>query len=167
MSRSWRGVLLLAVGVLFVVGLLGRIAMADDAASSDQTTSSEATPGRADESAPQPVNSTVRREKLDGTLAAIADSAVIAGDEAALAAAQAGGLTTSGGAIRVLVESTSLDLTAAKAAIIAAGGTVEAEYADTIQAPCRRLAWTPSQPAPMCATCARRTAPDAAPGRGR
>ena len=169
MGRGWRGVVLLTTGGLLVVGVLGGIAMADDATSADQTTSPEATPGRADEPAPPPVNAPVRREKLDGTLAAIADAAVTTGDEAALTAAQAGGLTTSGGAIRVLVESANPDLTAAKAAIMAAGGTVEAEYADTIQAlmPPGSLDTLAVSPDVRYVRAPAGRTPDAAPGRGR
>ena len=165
MREGWRSIALLTAGVLIVVGLLGGSAMADDAASTDQATS----PGRADESARPPGTSTVRREKLDGALAAIADSAVASGDEAALAAAQAGGLTTSGGAIRVLVESANPDLTAAKAAIVAAGGTVEAEYADTIQAlmPPSGLDALAASPDVRYVRAPAGRAPDAAPGRGR
>jgi hypothetical protein len=131
---GWRGTALLAAGALLVLGLLGGIAMADDALPLDQATSPDSTPGRADEAAPPYVKSVVRREKLDGALAAIAEAAVTSGDEAALASAQAGSLAVSGGTIRVLVESANPDLTPAKAAIVAAGGTVESEYADTIQA---------------------------------
>ena len=169
-SRAgWQGVLLGIAGVLLTVGLLGGVAMAKDAMPPEQITTPEATPGRADETGSQPVPPAIRREKLDGTLAAIADTAATAGDESALAVAQSRALAVSGGMVRVLVESASPDLTAARAAIVAAGGTVEAEYADTIQAlvPPAGLDALAASPDVRYVRAPAGRSPDAAPGRGR
>ena len=91
---GWRSVVFLTAGVLIVVGVLGGIAMADDAASAD----GDVAYGDA-RAAP----TSQRRRQAHHPCAArswmarwqrIADSVVTSGDEAALAAAQAGGLTS-------------------------------------------------------------------------
>jgi hypothetical protein len=116
---------MLALSVLAGMG----VAMADDGGSSGEQT------GHTDESeALAPVTADGKHLKLDGVLAAAAITAASAGDDAALAAAGSVGAPVAGSALRVVVESTSMDLTAARTAILAAGGTIEAEYADTIQA---------------------------------
>ena len=135
-SVSWRGAVLLVAGVLAGIGLVVGVAMADG----DPTPSE--TPGRADESAlpGAPVSAPPVRvtdgasDKLDAALAQVASTARTAGDESALAVAQANGLAVAGGSIRVLVESATPDLTGARAAIVATGGVIEGEYAETIQA---------------------------------
>lgn len=136
---SWRRVVLLAVGALATLCVLGGIAMADGDLPPTEASPADATPGRADETTPPsftsaPVTPAARREKMDGALGAVADAAATTGDEAALGVAQARGLAVSGGQVRVLVETDNPDLTDAKNAIVAAGGAVEGEYADTIQA---------------------------------
>jgi hypothetical protein len=146
---SWRTAALLAAGLLVVLGVMCRSALADNDLPRDpptqeptapETLAPEApaieTPGRADESGPvqTPARPAMLRPKMDGALAAIAEAAATAGDEAALAATQARGLTIVGGTIRVLVECVSTDLANTEATILAAGGAVEGSYGDTIQA---------------------------------
>jgi hypothetical protein len=75
-----------------------------------------------------------KHPKMDGVVAATARTATLAGDDAALDLAQARGLSTVGSDVRVVVESADPDLSAAREVVLAAGGTVEAEYADLIQA---------------------------------
>jgi hypothetical protein len=129
----------LSVGTMVFLCVLGGIAMADDDTSREGSVPPVATPVRTDESAPPAFGApqfkpTVKHDKLDGALAAIADTTAASGEAVALAAAEDSGLAVSGGNVRVIVESASPDLSAARAAILAAGGTVEGEYADTIQA---------------------------------
>lgn len=148
-GSRWHGLRRLAAGkpvsldtlllAVVVLGLAGRIALADGPAPPGLPTPPDETPGRADESSSPaftvpPLTPAVQPLKMDGLLANVAAVAATSGDEAALATAQAGGLVVSGGMVRVLVETDNPDLSRAKAAIVAAGGTVEGEYADTIQA---------------------------------
>ena len=121
------------VGVA-MLGLAGGIAMADGDVPSGNTFPDVETPGHADEAAhpaatAHPSLPTEKREKLDGSLAAVADAAAMSGEAAALTIAQANGLTTERGAVRVLVETDNPDLAPARAAIVAAGGTVEGDAA--------------------------------------
>jgi hypothetical protein len=134
----------LVLAAVVVLGVLGRIALADGPAppslpTPPEPSPNEQIPGRADESSPPaltvpPLTPPAQPLKMDGLLANVAAVAATSGDEAALATAQAGGLVVSGSMVRVLVETDNPDLSPAKSAIVAAGGTVEGEYADTIQA---------------------------------
>lgn len=125
----------IASGVLLVVLVSVGMAMADGEPPEQPPAEQPATtPGRGDERASAIGTSRPHRGKMDGALASIAETALSAGDEAALVTAQSAGLAVVGGQIRVLVECVSLDLSNASAAILAAGGVVEGEYADTIQA---------------------------------
>ncbi|MGE3273217.1 MAG: hypothetical protein AB7P40_31080 [Chloroflexota bacterium] len=133
---SRRTVAALIASMVASIGCVTGGAMASGDAPPPEPQATE-TPGQADESlAPAPAVrvTDVDAEKLIGPLAEIASVARVSGDEAALDTARLNGLTSSGGSVRVLVESASADLTAARAAIVAAGGTIEGEYADTIQA---------------------------------
>jgi hypothetical protein len=115
----------LALSVLASVG----IALADDSAPSEDQ------PGQADEAGPGPAPVIdASNPKLDGVLNSAARVAASSGDDAALADAGSAGVAVVSGTLRVVVESTAPDTTAARAVVEAAGGTVEAEYADTIQA---------------------------------
>jgi len=119
----------MCVGVLVGICIVVPLVLADGDGSSSVT------PGLANESsAPDPPAPEAKRDKLPTALALVADAARKAGDEAAISIAQTHGLTVVGGSVRVVVESASADLTGARAAIVSAGGTVEGEYLDTIQA---------------------------------
>lgn len=137
-------VALMTVGVVVALGVLCQSALAGDGLTQDPPTEQPAgpdgapagTPVLTDESGPVqvPARPTGQRLKMDGALGLVAETAATSGDAAALAVAESRGLTVVGGAVRVVVESVSMDLTNAEAAISAAGGTVEAAYADAIQA---------------------------------
>jgi hypothetical protein len=75
-----------------------------------------------------------KHPKMAGSIAATARTAPLSGEDAALDLARARGLTVVGTTVRVVVESADPDLSATRGAIVAAGGTVEGEYADIIQA---------------------------------
>lgn len=84
--------------------------------------------------APDPAAPEGKHPKMESQLAETASAARTAGDAAALAVAEARGLAVVNGAVRVVIESATPDRSAARAAVVAAGGIVEAEYADLIQA---------------------------------
>ena len=75
-----------------------------------------------------------KHPKMEGVVAATAATALTSGDAAALDLARSRGLTVVGTDVRVVVESVDPDPTAARNAVLAAGGTVEGEYANLIQA---------------------------------
>jgi hypothetical protein len=74
-----------------------------------------------------------KHPKMEGVIAATARTAPLQGDGAALDLARSRGVTVVGTAVRVVVESVDPDPSAAHAVVVAAGGVVEAEYADAIQ----------------------------------
>jgi hypothetical protein len=75
-----------------------------------------------------------KHPKMDGVIAATARTAHFESDAAALDLARSRGVTVVGTTVRVIVESVDPDPSAAHAVVVAAGGIVEAEYADAIQA---------------------------------
>jgi hypothetical protein len=75
-----------------------------------------------------------KHPKMEGILAATARTVPLQGDDAALDLARASGVAVVGSAVRVIVESVDPDPSAARAVVLAAGGVVEGEYANAIQA---------------------------------
>jgi hypothetical protein len=75
-----------------------------------------------------------KHPKMEGVLAATARTASIVGADAALDLAQSRGVAVVGSAVRVIVESVDPDPSAARAVVLAAGGVIEGEYANAIQA---------------------------------
>ena len=78
--------------------------------------------------------STDKHPKMESNLVAVGRAAQSGDVSAALGRARDAGINVSGTSVRVIVESAGSSTARAKAAVMAAGGTVEAEYANLVQA---------------------------------
>ena len=108
----------------------------------------------------------VGNPKLDHQLAVLAGAQGTRRARAAMA--EAHGLDMVGGNVRVVVETGEADLRSARAAVVAAGGQVEAEYADLIQAlvPVSRLEALAADPAVRYVRPPFSSTPEAITGEG-
>jgi hypothetical protein len=132
-GARWRSRVVLLAGAIAVLSLLGGIAVADENPPA-KTDDADIGPSLRREPTPIILVRDARSEKLDSGLLAVVMASEGPGETVALSVAERIQVPVIDGRLRVVVEATTLDLTNARTAVLAAGSIMEAEYADTIQA---------------------------------